>query len=84
MHTDDWPLRAACRGLDAELFFSTEVADMRRALQVCSTCPVRGQCLQVAMDAREAFGVWGGTPEKVRRRVFRREQRGRRGQADAA
>ena len=29
------------------------------------------------MTRREAFGVWGGTPETQRRRIFRRERRQR-------
>lgn len=77
MHDDDWTLRAACRGLDVDLFYSVEEQDVAAALVVCSTCPVRTPCLDRAMQSREAFGTWGGTTEAERRRVFRRERRGR-------
>lgn len=71
----DWQLQAACRGLDVALFYSNEEADVAAALQVCARCPVREQCLEVAMLQREAFGTWGGTTEAERRRIFRRERR---------
>ncbi len=77
MPDTEWLLRAACRGMDVELFYSTDDADSRAALRVCGSCPVRTECFQAAMDGRESFGVWGGTLEGQRRRVFRREQRSR-------
>ena len=33
----------------------------------CSGCPVRQQCLRLALDNGEAFGVWGGTAASERR-----------------
>ncbi len=81
MHDDPWQQRAACRGLDVELFYSTEEDDLRAAVRVCRTCPVRRECLTSAMTSEELFGVWGGTLEHQRRRVFRREQRERRSTA---
>lgn len=75
MDDQDWRLRAACRGLDIEVFYSTDEAEVQRALDICDGCPVREPCLDVAMGQRESFGVWGGTAEASRRRVFRRERR---------
>ena len=75
MGHDDWTARAACRGLDVELFYSTEETDVRAAVKVCRSCPVRGQCLATAVSAGEMFGVWGGVAEAQRRRIVRREQR---------
>jgi hypothetical protein len=77
LHDEDWAVRAACRGADVGLFYSTEEADVRRALSYCARCEVREACLEVAMSREEAFGVWGGTPETHRRRIFRRERRQR-------
>ena len=75
MLDESWMDSAACRGLDVEVFYSMAEADNRAAIRVCRQCPVRGECFQAAMNGREAFGVWGGTLETQRRRVFRREQR---------
>lgn len=71
-----WQLRAACHDHDAELFFSIEPLAVQTALEVCASCEVRAACLQQAMAAREYFGVWGGTTETERRRVFRQQRRG--------
>lgn len=75
MHDEDWLLRAACREADVELFYSLEEEAQQRAMSLCEGCEVRSTCLEVAMRQREAFGVWGGTPEAHRRRIFRRERR---------
>jgi WhiB family transcriptional regulator, redox-sensing transcriptional regulator len=73
----EWQEHAACRDATLELFYSVEEADIRQALAVCERCEVRPVCLAFAMEHREHFGVWGGTTERERRRIFRRERRGR-------
>lgn len=73
-----WQTRAACRDHDAELFFRVEPETVRRALRICARCEVRDPCRAQAMAHREMFGVWGGTTETERRRIFRRERRERR------
>jgi WhiB family transcriptional regulator, redox-sensing transcriptional regulator len=77
-----WQAEAACRDADQRLFFSTQEPDVRAALAYCARCTVRGICLQTAMSRRERFGVWGGTRERERRRIFR--ERSRRRSDDAA
>ena len=78
MHDDSWVQRAACRGLDVEMFYSTDESDVRDAVRICRACPVRMECLSAAMHGGELFGVWGGMHEGHRRRIIRREQRQRR------
>lgn len=80
----DWYDEAACRGLDVEMFYAQEPGATSQALRVCASCPVRAACHDTAMNEREAFGVWGGTPENQRRRIFRREDRQRRREQRAA
>lgn len=80
----EWQERAACSDADLELFYSVEDDDVRAALAYCRTCVVRQACLEHAMAQREAFGVWGGTTERERRRVFRAERRNRRKQDPTA
>lgn len=80
----EWQERANCRTADLEVFYSTEEEDIRSALAYCRTCAVREACRDHAMTYREAFGVWGGTTERERRRVFRAERRNRRKQDPTA
>lgn len=49
-----------CRSFDPELFFAESPADVEFAKSVCSSCPVRRECLEGARDRREPWGVWGG------------------------
>lgn len=67
-----WAARAECRGEDPALFFPGPDDDTLAALSICARCPVRQECLEYAIEARERFGIWGGTTERQRRRMVRR------------
>ena len=79
----DWRARAACRGLDPELFFPAAEdgpardVQVERAKAVCRRCPVREQCLRAAFDLLP-YGIAGGLTEEERRRVRPRAGRPRR------
>lgn len=64
-----WQIDAACRGVDAELFFPATEEEALGAKAVCDTCPVRLACLAFALERNERFGVWGGLTEKERSRL---------------
>jgi WhiB family redox-sensing transcriptional regulator len=49
-----------CRSGDPELFFAESPADLEFAKTLCTTCPVRAECLAGALERREPWGVWGG------------------------
>jgi len=78
-----WRDRAACLGLDPELFFpigSTGPAliQTEEARAVCRRCEVIDDCLSWAMDSRQEDGVWGGLSADERRALRRRNARARR------
>ena len=79
-----WYDEAACRGVDVEIFYSDRPEATSAALQLCAGCPVKDLCLDMAMESREFFGVWGGTAENQRQRIFRRADRRRRRVSRAA
>ena len=64
-----WRLDAACRGLDATIFFpsSKDAATFQHAMSVCAGCPVKDQCLEA--NLLEPDGIWGGTSAKERQRI---------------
>lgn len=70
----DWRDRAACRGLDTELFFPIEdsapaLADqIHTAKAVCARCPVRQRCLDEALRLMP-YGIAGGLTASERRRL---------------
>jgi WhiB family redox-sensing transcriptional regulator len=76
---DDWRELAACRSVDANLFFPTgstgsALAQLEGAKACCRTCPVQSPCLEYALETNQEDGVWGGKDETERRRL-RREWR---------
>lgn len=62
-----WADQALCAETDPEAFFPDKGGSTRNAKKVCRTCPVRGECLQAALDRDERFGIWGGFSERERR-----------------
>jgi len=77
-----WLDRAACRGMDAPLFFAPDdetrpEREIReaKAKAVCQQCLVRGQCLDYALRNSIRYGVWGGLNPEERVRERRRRVR---------
>ena len=61
-----------CAG-DPDKWFADE-SDTRAVAEAkagCSGCRVRQQCLRLALDNGEDFGVWGGTAASERRQLRR-------------
>jgi WhiB family redox-sensing transcriptional regulator len=70
-----WRSKAACQGLDPEIFYPLDDEDAEEAKVVCTVCPVREACLEHALGYREKEGVWGGATERERRRIIRQRRR---------
>jgi WhiB family redox-sensing transcriptional regulator len=68
---DVWQDKAACYGVDPDLFFPPSEEDAGPALTYCRACSIRFECLAWALKNGERYGVWGGTTEQQRRRVIR-------------
>jgi hypothetical protein len=50
----------ACRDADPGLFFPPPGESADAAMAICAGCPVRAECLELALANGERFGVWGG------------------------
>lgn len=75
----EWQVHGSCRGMDSAVFFHPErergskrAAREDAAKRVCEACPVRLQCAQHAIEAREPYGTWGGMSETERANVLAR------------
>lgn len=69
-----WKQLGNCKGTDPE-FFYPDPANKKaesRAVKACQNCRVADICLEFAINNRERFGVWGGSTQAERRRIFRR------------
>lgn len=70
-----WRQRAACQGIESEIFYPSGEDEIERARGICVACPVRQPCLEYALANRERDGIWGGATEKDRRRMIRQRRR---------
>lgn len=75
----EWQLRGLCRGVDSSVFFHPDgergqarLRRERRAKEMCRGCPVIMQCRTHALEAGEAYGIWGGLSESERDLLLRR------------
>ncbi len=66
----EWHKRGACRGQGTRAFFAKGTAPASTRA-ICAGCPVRQECLEVALADDELQGVWGGTTESERRGMRR-------------
>jgi WhiB family redox-sensing transcriptional regulator len=73
--TTSWRDRAACHGLDPDIFYPVSDDDAQEAKSICAVCPVREACLEYALANRERDGVWGGATERERRRMIRQRRK---------
>jgi len=67
-----WQVDALCAQTDPEAFFPEKGGSTRDAKRVCTSCEVRSECLEYALQNDERFGIWGGLSERERRRLRRR------------
>jgi len=77
MSAPTWRKRAACKGIDADIFYpaTEDESDAAQAKAVCAECPVRQACLEYALAHREHEGIWGGSTERERRRIIRQRRK---------
>jgi len=67
-----WQTDALCAQTDPEAFFPEKGGSTRDAKRICTTCDVRSECLEYALQNDERFGIWGGLSERERRKLKRR------------
>lgn len=70
-----WRIRAACKGVDPDIFYPVSDEEAEEAKAICAECPVRQACLEYALANRERDGVWGGATERERRRLIRQRRK---------
>lgn len=69
----NWKERGTCRQTDPELWFADSNRRVKaRAATICSSCPVRRQCLAWALAFDEEYGIWGGLDASQLRSLRRR------------
>lgn len=69
-----WRGEAACLTEDPELFFPEGESEryagqIALAVEICTGCPVRLDCLDYAVRTGQRTGIWGGMTSEQRRRL---------------
>ena len=75
-----WRDRAACRDVvsaDYDPFFADSAKFQAEAIAICETCSVRDDCLTFAVRTGQQYGIWGGQPERIVRRLIAADRAGR-------
>lgn len=77
MRRYSWSEQSLCKE-QTDLFFAPDgetpkerIAREHVAKSICADCPVTSDCLDAALKGDER-GIWGGTTESERRRLYRR------------
>jgi WhiB family redox-sensing transcriptional regulator len=75
-----WRNSAACKGMDPNIFVSSEGArgqtvlnNYRLALSVCAKCVVKNECLEYAIAEGIQYGIFGGMSVRGRRAHARKK-----------
>jgi WhiB family transcriptional regulator, redox-sensing transcriptional regulator len=75
-----WRDLAACLGVvsaDYDPFFADSAELQAEAIAICATCSVRDACLTFAVRTGQQYGVWGGQPQQMVRRLIAADRAGR-------
>jgi WhiB family transcriptional regulator, redox-sensing transcriptional regulator len=82
-----WRDQAACRDVvtaDYDPFFADTAELQVEAIAICATCPVRDDCLTFAVRTGQHYGIWGGQPQQMVRRLIAADRAGRPHRREAA
>jgi len=80
MTARSWRDLAACLEVvsaDYDPFFADSAELQVQAIAICTTCPVRDDCLTFAVRTGQQYGIWGGQPERIVRRLIAADRAGR-------
>ena len=70
MVQQEWMKDSLCTdsSIDPEWFFPetelTNTFEVKTALNMCKSCPVRINCLEYAIKSKQTFGIWGGMRQR--------------------
>lgn len=71
----NWTEAALCREVGVEPFFPEKGDHANEAKRVCTSCPVRVECLREAVES-DVEGIWGGFNDRDRH-IIKRQRVGK-------
>jgi WhiB family transcriptional regulator, redox-sensing transcriptional regulator len=80
MNARSWRDLAACLNVvsaDYDPFFADSAELQAEGIAICASCLVRDDCLTFAVRTGQQYGIWGGQPERIVRRLIAADRAGR-------
>lgn len=71
IYDTDWMAQGNCVDKTPATFFPSDGKGVDAARRICAECVVKEECLDYALANKIDHGVWGGTSERERRRIFK-------------
>ena len=77
-NANGWEDRARCKGLPTEWFYPPQgrspidLTKIEVICTLCSTCPVKKECLKASLDNLEDYGLWGGMTPTARDKLLKK------------
>ena len=72
MKNSEWRSRAACLGMPTDMFFLKRGDSSKEAKEICSSCPVKTECLDEAVHINpiyDTYGIYGGKSSRERNKI---------------
>lgn len=71
----EWQKNALCIYTDPDIFFPEKgIPILKEVKNLCARCPVKDQCLDYALSSDERHGIWGGTSERERKFLLKKQK----------
>lgn len=64
-------IKAACRGVDPDIFYPEQGESTKLARAICQLCKIKEECLEFALQNQELFGIWGGKSVRERKVILK-------------
>jgi hypothetical protein len=77
-NANGWEDRARCKGLPTEWFYPPQgrtpldLTKIEIICTLCSTCPVKKECLKASLENIEEYGLWGGMTRVARDKLTKK------------
>jgi len=75
---EEWRIKAACRGMDVNLFFpeaGVHISQIRAIRAICESCSVKVECLESTLYSdMDLHGFFGGKSPRERRAIRSQEE----------
>lgn len=68
---ENWRKNALCRKYKDIDFYSEDIINIRKSLNICKQCVVAVECLKHSIEQNETYGIWGCSTQRERRKIIK-------------